>query len=124
MRFMPFVPCSDWEKMAAIVAKEGRGDDWVRWGAMKALADGSLGSRTAVFHDHYDDAPDQTGVRVTTLANLREWITAADAHGLHASSPPTPSATRPMTTCWISTRRSRRQTGSRTAVSASSTPSI
>ena len=86
MRFYAFVPLPDWEKMAAIVAHEGRGDDWVRWGAMKALADGSLGSRTAVFHDHYDDAPDQTGVRVTTLANLREWITAADAHGLHVTT--------------------------------------
>jgi predicted amidohydrolase YtcJ len=86
MRFYAFVPLPDWEKMAAIVAKEGRGDDWVRWGAMKGLADGSLGSRTAVFHDHYSDAPDQTGVRVTTLANLREWIGAADAHGLHVTT--------------------------------------
>jgi len=86
MRFYAFVPLPDWEKMAAIVAQEGRGDDWVRWGGLKALADGSLGSRTAVFHDHYDDAPDQTGVRVTTLANLREWITAADAKGLHITT--------------------------------------
>jgi predicted amidohydrolase YtcJ len=86
MRFYAFVPLPDWEKMAAIVAKEGKGDDWVRWGGLKALADGSLGSRTAVFHDHYDDAPDQTGVRVTTLANLREWITAADARGLHITT--------------------------------------
>lgn len=86
LRFYAFVPLPDWEKMAAIVDKEGRGDDWVRWGGLKALADGSLGSRTAVFHDHYDDAPDQTGVRVTTLANLREWITAADAKGLHITT--------------------------------------
>lgn len=86
MRFYAFVPLPDWEKMAAIVDKEGRGDDWVRWGALKALADGSLGSRTAVFHDHYDDAPDQSGVRVTTLANLREWITAADKIGLHITT--------------------------------------
>jgi len=86
MRFYAFVPLPDWEKMAAIVAKEGRGDDWVRWGGLKGLADGSLGSRTAVFHDHYSDAPDQTGVRVTTQANLREWIGAADALGLHVTT--------------------------------------
>ncbi|UAL12606.1 amidohydrolase [Caulobacter segnis] len=85
-RFYAFVPLVDWEKMAAIVAQEGRGDDWLRWGALKGLADGSLGSRTAVFHDHYDDAPDQSGVRVTTLANLREWITAADKIGLHVTT--------------------------------------
>ena len=86
MRFYAFVPLVDWEKMATIVAHEGRGDDWVRWGALKALADGSLGSRTAVFHQPYSDAPDQKGVRVTSLANLREWITAGDAHGLHVTT--------------------------------------
>lgn len=85
-RFYAFVPLVDWEKMAKIVAEEGRGDDWLRWGALKGLADGSLGSRTAVFHDHYADAPDQSGVRVTALANLREWITAADKIGLHVTT--------------------------------------
>jgi predicted amidohydrolase YtcJ len=35
---------------------------------VKALADGSLGSRTAVFRDGYTDAHDQHGVRVTSLA--------------------------------------------------------
>src|SRR5207244_5213277 len=28
----------------------------------------------------------QRGVRVTSLANLREWIGAADAHGLHVAA--------------------------------------
>jgi predicted amidohydrolase YtcJ len=86
MRFYAFVPLVDWEKMAAIVAEEGRGDDWLRWGGVKALTDGSLGSRTAVFYDDYTDAPGQRGVRVTSLANLREWIGAADAHGLHVAA--------------------------------------
>src|SRR5262249_25158011 len=31
------------------------------------------------------DAPDQHGVRVTSLENLRAWVTAADAHGLHVA---------------------------------------
>ncbi len=86
MRFYAFVPLVDWEKMAKIVAEEGRGDDWLRWGGVKALTDGSLGSRTAVFYDDYTDAPGQRGVRVTSLANLREWIGAADAHGLHVAA--------------------------------------
>ena len=46
VRFYSFVPMRDWEKMAALVREEGRGDEWVRWGGVKALADGSLGSRT------------------------------------------------------------------------------
>jgi predicted amidohydrolase YtcJ len=86
MRFYAFVPLADWEKMAKIVAEEGRGDDWVRWGAVKALADGSLGARTAVMYDPYTDDPSQRGVRVTGLANLREWIGQADAHGLHVAT--------------------------------------
>ncbi len=43
MRFISYVPLSDWEKVAAAAKREGTGDDWVRWGGLKALADGSLG---------------------------------------------------------------------------------
>ncbi|GAA0316657.1 amidohydrolase [Sphingomonas oligophenolica] len=86
MRFYAFVPAVDWAKMVAIVKAEGRGDDWLRWGAIKALCDGSLGSRTALFRDPYADAPGQRGVRVTSLADLREWIGAADAAGLHVAT--------------------------------------
>ena len=85
MRFYTMTPIQDWEKMVAIVASEGRGDDWVRWGAVKGLSDGSLGSRTAVFHSDYTDAAGQRGVRVNSLENLRSWVTGADAHGLQVS---------------------------------------
>jgi predicted amidohydrolase YtcJ len=86
LRFYCFVPIRDWEKMAAIVKAEGRGDDWVRWGAVKALADGSLGSRTAVFRDAYTDAHDQHGVRVTSLADLKAYVGWADKAGLHVTT--------------------------------------
>ena len=86
MRFYAFVPISGWERMAKIVAEEGRGDDWLRWGAVKALADGSLGARTALLYEPYTDVPSQRGVRVTSLANLREWIGQSDAHGLHVAT--------------------------------------
>jgi len=85
MRFYSFVPLADWEKMAAIVKAEGRGDDWVRWGAVKGLMDGSLGSRTALFRNPYSDAPDQHGVRTTPLADVRAWVQAADRAGLHVT---------------------------------------
>jgi predicted amidohydrolase YtcJ len=67
------------------VSHEGSGDDWLRWGGVKGLADGSLGARTAVFNDPYTDDPSQHGVRVTSLANLREWIRQADTYGLHVT---------------------------------------
>ncbi|AQR75729.1 amidohydrolase [Sphingomonas sp. LM7] len=86
MRFYSLVPLADWEKMAAIVREQGRGDDWLRWGGVKALADGSLGSRTALFRRDYADAPGQHGVRVTSLADLRRWILGADKAGLHVTT--------------------------------------
>ncbi|MGF7153608.1 amidohydrolase [Novosphingobium gossypii] len=85
MRFYNFVPLADWEKMAALVQAEGRGDDWLRWGAVKALVDGSLGARTALFHDPYTDDPHTRGVRVMPLEELREKVIAADRAGLHVT---------------------------------------
>jgi predicted amidohydrolase YtcJ len=67
------------------VKSDGRGDDWVRWGGLKALADGSLGSRTALFHRAYDDAPNTRGLTVNDLSRLREWTTQADRNGLQVA---------------------------------------
>ena len=86
LRFYNFVPIADWEKMAAIVAAEGHGDDWVRWGGVKALADGSLGSRTALFKQDYTDAPGQHGVRTISKEDLQRWLPAADKAGLHVTT--------------------------------------
>jgi predicted amidohydrolase YtcJ len=85
MRFYNFVPLHDWEKIAELVRAEGRGDDWLRWGGVKALVDGSLGARTALFHDPYTDDPRTRGVRVMPLAELREAVLAADRAGLHVT---------------------------------------
>jgi predicted amidohydrolase YtcJ len=86
IRFYCFVPIADHEKLLGIIREEGKGDDWVRWGGVKALADGSLGSRTAVFKTDYADAPGQRGVRVISLADLRRWIPECDRAGLHVAT--------------------------------------
>ncbi|MFV0624408.1 amidohydrolase [Sphingomonas sp. ac-8] len=86
LRFYCFVPIADRERLLKIVAEEGKGDDWVRWGGVKALADGSLGSRTAVFKADYADAPGQRGVRVIGLDELRRWIPECDRAGLHVTT--------------------------------------
>ncbi len=83
MRFYSFVPLEDWRKLDALVKAEGRGDDWVRWGALKGLVDGSLGSRTAVFQEPYADDPSNHGIYRTPPEKLRELILGADAAGLH-----------------------------------------
>jgi hypothetical protein len=45
-------------------------------------ADGSLGSRTALFHEPYSDQPDTRGTRTIELLQLRELAAGADAAGL------------------------------------------
>jgi len=85
MRFYSMVPIQDWRKIAATVAEEGRGDQWVRWGGVKGLADGSLGSRTALFHEPYSDAPGWSGVRILPLDELRELVGDADRAGLQVA---------------------------------------
>lgn len=82
LRFYSMVPLADWERLAALVRTEGRGDDWVRWGALKCVSDGSLGARTARFHAPYLDAPNERGVWTVKPDDMRRWIPAADAAGL------------------------------------------
>lgn len=85
LRFYSMVPLQDWKKLAEIVKRDGRGDQWVRWGGVKGLADGSLGSRTALFKAPYDDAHDTSGVRVMPLDEMREAVSGADRSGLQVS---------------------------------------
>jgi predicted amidohydrolase YtcJ len=82
-RIYAAVPLSSWERLRDDVAVRGRGDDWLRIGALKAYVDGSLGSRTAAMLEPYDDAPGETGVLVTRRDSLYEWTRDADAAGLH-----------------------------------------
>lgn len=86
LRFRHYLPLKDWEAQAALIASEGRGDDWVQWGACKVVFDGSLGSRTARFYEPYLDEPGTRGVIVTDPADLRRWIEGADKAGLQVTA--------------------------------------
>jgi hypothetical protein len=46
------------------------GDAWLRIGAVKAFADGSLGSRTAYFFDDFNDEPGNHGLLADTMHPL------------------------------------------------------
>jgi predicted amidohydrolase YtcJ len=85
LRIYSFVPLSTWEWLRDYVAENGRGDDMLRWGGLKGFVDGSLGSTTAWFHEPYHDEPSHRGLLVTDSAELRRWITGADAAGLHVA---------------------------------------
>ena len=75
-------PLHDWQKLADDVVTNGRGDDWLKTGGVKAMMDGSLGSHTAAFFEPFSDVPDDHGFLVNSLEDMRTWITGADAAGL------------------------------------------
>jgi predicted amidohydrolase YtcJ len=85
VRVYSFVPIADWQKMAEFVREHGRGDDWLRWGAVKGFVDGSLGSTTAWFHEPYDDAPETRGLTMVDTRELAQQIQGADRAGLHVA---------------------------------------
>jgi len=81
-RIYSVVQLPDWEKLRDEVAANGRGDEWLRIGGLKAMMDGSLGSHTAAFLEPFTDAPDQRGLLIFDLDDVRQWVTGADAAGL------------------------------------------
>ena len=82
-RIYAAVPLSTWERLRDTVTANGRGDAWLRIGALKGFVDGSLGSHTAAFHEPFTDAPADRGLLVTKPDELRAATTGADAAGLH-----------------------------------------
>ena len=81
-RIYAAVPLPTWARLRDTIAARGRGDGWLRIGALKAFVDGSLGSHTAAFHEPFADAPGDTGLLVEKPEDLRAWIRDADAAGL------------------------------------------
>src|SRR5579884_1252560 len=76
---------SGWKDQAKIGVRRAFGSSWLRIGAVKTFADGSLGSTTAYFFQPYDDAPNTRGLLAAgmqPLSNMRDRFQQADAAGL------------------------------------------
>ncbi len=84
-RIYAAIPLSEWRRLEADVATHGRGDEWLTTGALKGFMDGSLGSHTAAMLEPFTDEPDDRGILINTLADMRGWIERADAAGLHVA---------------------------------------
>jgi len=82
-RIYAAVPLATWEALRDTVAARGRGDAWLRIGALKGFVDGSLGSHTAAMLQPFTDAPSDTGLFVNTHEHLYQWTSGADKAGLH-----------------------------------------
>ena len=71
--------------LAKIGVRRAFGDSYLRIGAVKGFADGSLGSRTAYFFEPFSDTPNNRGLRSDEMqppAAMRERMLKADAAGL------------------------------------------
>ena len=71
-----------WYDQAKIGVHRAFGSPWLRLGAVKGYADGSLGSTTAYFFEPYTDAPNTRGLlsdEMQPIENMRTRLMAADA---------------------------------------------
>jgi predicted amidohydrolase YtcJ len=82
LRIELYWPLADWNSLARLGVSQGLGDDWVKIGGLKGFVDGSLGSSTAKMFEPFLNETQSTGVYVTPLSKLREYILAADKAGL------------------------------------------
>ena len=76
---------TQWQDLARLGLRRAFGSPWLRTGALKGFADGSLGSTTAYFFEPYTDAPDSHGLlsdEMQPLEGMRERLVGADAAGL------------------------------------------
>jgi predicted amidohydrolase YtcJ len=81
------LPIWQWKELADQHIRAGTGDDWITLGSLKAFADGSLGSSTALFSEPYDSDPGTRGLPsdIVIDGRLRRWARAADSCGLQLS---------------------------------------
>ena len=85
VRVMLHVPLPSWKRFVDLGVMSGFGSEKLKIGGLKSFSDGSLGSRTAWFHEPYAGEPDNSGMCGNEWQNLEETyenLRAADACGL------------------------------------------
>jgi len=78
-------PIASVEDQVKVGIRHAWGSDYLRLGALKAFADGSLGSTTAYFFEPYTDAPNTRGLlnsEMIPLSKMRDRMMKGDAAGL------------------------------------------
>lgn len=84
-RIYHVLPLSSFSRIPELDASMVPNDNFIRIGALKAFADGSLGAGTAWFFDPYDDDEGNYGISSDSLSSgrLEEWAVEADKNRLH-----------------------------------------
>jgi predicted amidohydrolase YtcJ len=76
---------TDWQDQARLGVNRAFGSSYLRIGAVKGYADGSLGSTTAYFFQPYVDSPNTRGLlsdEMQPIEGMRKRLTGADRAGL------------------------------------------
>jgi predicted amidohydrolase YtcJ len=84
-RVYGILPIEEYRAPAGTGVMAGFGGDWIRTGALKGFADGSLGSTTALFFEPYNDAPQTRGLFNAMMlpeGHMLQMAQPADAAGL------------------------------------------
>lgn len=79
------MPFRNWQFLTETGIQVPYGNDWVKIGALKGFADGSLGSATAFFFEPYKDNPKNVGLPARQMlaeGNMLDTIIEADKAGL------------------------------------------
>ena len=76
-------PIAVLEALTAAGVRSGLGDEWIRLGPLKLLADGSLGAATAALFEPYADESGHRGLLLYPEDELERLVLAADAAGFH-----------------------------------------
>lgn len=78
---------TNWEQLSRYISEHGRGDSWLWWGGIKAMIDGSLGSRTAWMYEPYLDDPSTVGLIVSAdTIEFKEALRGADKAGIQIAT--------------------------------------
>ncbi|KAK7813113.1 putative amidohydrolase ytcj [Quercus suber] len=86
IRVCLFFPMETWLRLLDLIEKMGRAiSQWIYLGGVKAFADGSLGSNSALFHEPYVDEPHNYGLQVTESEILYNMTMASEKSGLQVA---------------------------------------
>ncbi|KAK9912780.1 hypothetical protein M0R45_036622 [Rubus argutus] len=86
IRVCLFFPLDTWSRLRDLINNVGHTmSQWIYLGGVKAFADGSLGSHSALFYEPYADEPDNYGLQVTDPESLLNLTLASDKFGLQVA---------------------------------------
>ncbi|XP_048134393.1 protein LONG AFTER FAR-RED 3 isoform X4 [Rhodamnia argentea] len=89
MRVCLFFPMETWQLLLDQINKFGRVlSQWIYLGGVKAFADGSLGSSSALFHEPYVNEPHNRGLQLIEHERLLNMTVASDKSGLQVIAQP------------------------------------